>query len=86
MAADELEEFKKGIKAVIQRPSPSSSSVLDLVRKMVSQGTKPINIEIDTLTALASLRLFSKAPFDIFEDKEMQTALKLLCQALMEKE
>ena len=53
---------------------------------MVSQGAKPIKIKIDTLVALASLRLFSKASFDIFEDKEMQTTLKLLCQDLLEKE
>ena len=56
--------------------------MLDSVRKMVNQGAEPMKIEIDTLVALASLRLFSKAPFDVFENKEMQSALKLLYQAL----
>ena len=86
MAIDELEEFKKVINAVVRKPSPSSSDVLDSVRKMVSQGTEPVKIEIETLIALASLKLFSKAPFNIFEDKEMQSDLKLLYQALLEKE
>ena len=53
---------------------------------MISQCAKPIKIEIETLVALVSIRLLSKALFDIFEDREMQSALKLLCQALLEKE
>ena len=52
---------------------------------MVSQGVEPVRIEIDTFATLASLRLFSKAPFDVFEDKEIQLSLKLICQAILEK-
>ena len=60
--------------------------MIEIVRKMVSQGVEPGKMEINTLITLSSLRLFSKAPFNIFEDKEMQSALKLLCQAPLQKE
>ena len=79
MTADELQEFKKGINVVVQKPSPSSNSVLDSVKKMVSQGAEPMKVEIDTIAALAFLKLFNKAPFDVFEDKKIKSALKLLC-------
>ena len=70
MTANKLQEFKKGIKAVVRKPSTSSRNVLDSVRKMISQGVEPVKVKIDTITALASLRLFNKAPFGVFKDKE----------------
>ena len=76
MTVDELQEFKKGIKEVVRKPSSFSSSVLDLVRKMVSQGAEPVKVKIDTLVALASLRLFSKASFEVFEEKKDAVSLE----------
>ena len=78
MTADELQEFKRVIKQVIHKSSPSLSNALDSVRKLVGQGVEPVKLKIDTL-ALDSLRLFSKTSFEFFEDKETQSALKLLC-------
>ena len=78
MTANELQEFKKEIKEFIQNPSSSSSNVLDYVRNLVSQDAEPVKVKIDILVVLASLRLFSKSLFEVFEDKEMQSTLKLL--------
>ena len=84
--ADELKAFKDGVKQILDSLTTSSSSAPNFVRQVVNRKMKPNTLLVDRAKALATLRLFNKTSFKIFEDKELWRAMKFICQTLLENE